>query len=186
VPERDANVERLERELGEQRALATTLREWLDAAAFKMQVLEKSYAKQLADTREKLAAKERELADKLELLAGLDGGHEHALHALKDARAELQRVTAERDQLRTQIGRGGARQQGETATRAPLAVADVNDAGTINALIASVDWAEKRKPGVGEGHANAQVAEQDAPPEEMLSPELVFTRKDKVREDDER
>ena len=53
---RDAAIERLERELGEQSSLAATLREQLDAATFKVEVLEKSYAKQLADTRDKRAA----------------------------------------------------------------------------------------------------------------------------------
>ena len=61
---RDATIERLERELAEQRDAAKTLRESLDAATFKIEILEKSYAKQLAEARDKLAAIEAELKKK--------------------------------------------------------------------------------------------------------------------------
>jgi len=59
---------------------------------------------------------------------------------------------------------------------------DTSD-GTINALIANASW-DKKKPGVGTGQATAAV---EAPPEpthaEMLSPDLVFTEKDKEKDD---
>ncbi len=58
---RDATIERLERELASSAQLAQTLREALDAATFKADILEKSYAKQLADARDKRAAIEAEL-----------------------------------------------------------------------------------------------------------------------------
>lgn len=182
----DATIERLERELAEQRALATSLRESLDAATFKVEILEKSYAKQLAEARDKRAAIEAELKEKEEILANLGGGHEHTLRELSDAVAVIKVLKAERDQLRKQIAQGGFRQPSERAapaTRAPVPVDEISDGGTINALIANVGWAEK-KPGVGTGQASAQVeVEPDPPPhEEMLSPDLVFTAKDKEDE----
>jgi hypothetical protein len=176
---RDAAIERLERELAEQRDAAKGLREALDASSFKAEILEKSYAKQLADTREKLAATERQLAEKTQVLGALDGGHEDALRALNEARAELKLLTAERDQLRKQIAGGGFKHDREQAqTRAPLAALDDTSGGTINQLIANAGQAEK-KPTAGSGHGSAQVAEQETPHEEMLAPELVFTTKDK-------
>jgi chromosome segregation ATPase len=184
---RDAAIERLERELGEQSALATTLREQLDAATFKVEVLEKSYAKQLADTRDKRATIEAELQEKNEVLANLGGGHEHTLRELNDALTVIKVLKAERDKLRKQIAQGGFRQRDEAATRAPLAALteDASDGGgTINALIANAGWAEKKKPEVGSGHANAQVGVQDTPHEEMLAPELVFTGKDRESDDE--
>jgi hypothetical protein len=194
-PEAHAVVnDELERKLEEQRAFATTLRESLDAATFKIEILEKSYAKQLTEARDKRAALEAELQEKDQILANLGGGHEHTLRELNDALTVIKVLKAERDKLRKQIAQGGFRQPNERPTRAQLLVGDtIGDARddprsdttgeTINALIANTTWAEK-KPEVGSGHAGAQVAQQDEPPHaEMIAPDLVFTEKDK---DDER
>jgi hypothetical protein len=188
--------ERLERELEEQRTLATTLRRELDAALFKIEILEKSYATQLAEVRDKRAAIDAELKEKNEILANLGGGHEHTLRELNDALTVIKVLKAERDKLRKQIAQGGFRQPSERPTRARELIGDTGGgelagAGeaassfedtsgeTINSLIANTSWAE-RKPAVASGHAGAQVNEQDAPPhEEMIAPDLVFTEKDK-------
>lgn len=182
---RDATIERLERELAEQRALATSLRESLDAATFKIEILEKSYAKQLAEAREKGAAIDADLKEKEEILTNLGGGHEHTLRELADAVAVIKVLKNERDQLRKQIAQGGFRQPAERAARAPITVDEPSDGGgTINQLIANAGWAEK-KPAVGTGQSGAQVeAGEDAPQEEMLSPDLVFTAKDKEKDDE--
>jgi hypothetical protein len=201
---RDEIIERLERELEEQRAAAKTLRESLDATAFQKEILEKSYAKQLAETRDKLAALEAELREKDEILANLGGGHEHTLRELNDALTVIKVLKKERDQLRKQIAEGGFR-QAAPATKArallgpeersvvpPAPVgstsggsgADDDTGSTINALIASAGWAEK-KPRAGTGQATAQVEpERQQPHEEMLSPDLVFTAKDKEPDDE--
>ena len=193
-------VEGLERELAEQRALATTLREQLDAALFKIEILEKSYAKQLAEVRDKRTAIETELQEKNEILANLGGGHEHTLRELNDALTVIKVLKTERDKLRKQIAQNGFRQPSERPTRARQLVEDaggVDNLGgfdntssidstssgeTINALIANTSWADK-KPEVGSGHASAQVAGQpETPHEEMIAPDLVFTEKDKEEE----
>jgi hypothetical protein len=203
----DAAVERLERELAEQRELATRLREALDAATFKTEILEKSYAKQLAEARDKRAATEADLAEKDEILANLGGGHEHTLRELNDALTVIKVLKKERDQLRKQVAQGGFRQPSPTKARALLGAnhdarraidapdgdnragtIDTSDddtsGGTINALIENDGWAEK-KPNIGSGQATAQVRpEPDAPQEEMLAPDLVFTAKDKEKDDE--
>jgi hypothetical protein len=181
---RDAQIERLERQLAEQRDAAKSLRDALDAATFKTEILEKSYAKQLADTRSKLAACEQQLADKLKVLSAFDGGHEEALRALNDARAEVKLLGAERDQLRKQIAQGGFRQREDRLSRTPLVSGEDTSGSTINSLIANAGWAEQ-KPAAAAGHASAKVTEHEAPQEEMLAPELVFTAKDKEKEEDE-
>ena len=202
---RDATIERLERELAEQRETAKALRESLDASTFKMDILEKSYAKQLTEARDKLAATETELKEKEEILANLGGGHEHTLRELNDALAVIKVLKRDRDQLRKQIAQGGFRKSGPSTTKARALLGDDarglmpapgdeseeahddTSGGTINALIANAGWAEK-KPNVGSGQATAQVeAGPQQAHEEMLSPDLVFTAKDKEKEtDDER
>ncbi len=202
-----ATIERLQRELEEQRNAAKALRESLDAVTFQKEILEKSYAKQLAEARDKRAAIEIELAEKDQILSGLGGGHEHTLRELSDALTVIKVLKKERDQLRKQIAQGGSfRQRSEiTKARALLgdegrgmppapdgnagdstiaASADDTSDGTINAMIANAGWAEK-KPNLGSGQATAQVgSEPEAPQEEMLAPDLVFTANDKEKDDE--
>jgi hypothetical protein len=187
---RDETIARLERELAAQHEAAKTLREALDAATFKAETLEKSYAKQLAEARDKRAAVEAELQEKDQILAGLGGGHEHTLRELADAVAVIKVLKGERDQLRKQIAQGGFRSADrpvhERPARTALAAEDTSDGtsdGTINALIANAGWAEK-KPNAGEGHATALVTAQDTPHEEMIAPDLVFTSNDKEQDDE--
>jgi hypothetical protein len=199
---REAKIEQLERELNEQRALGTTLREQLDAATFKIAILEKSYATQLAEARDKGAAADAELKEKAEILANLGGGHEHTLRELSDALSVIKVLKKERDVLRKQMAQGVARPRGEVSKARALLGDDAHglmpatgdrgtvdssdddtSGGTINALIANAGWAEKKSSGAGSGHSSAQVAAPEAPQAEMIAPDLVFTEKDA---DDER
>jgi len=211
-------IERLESELDEQRAETQLLRQELDATAFKTETLEKSYAKQLAEVRDKLTSAQTELKEKEEILSGLGGPHEHTLRELSDALTVIKVLKKQLDQLRKNAQGGGAlRQRAEKTTKArellgndayglmpaagddsrgggrvgaiaspgPIASPgeDTSD-GTINSLIANANWSDK-KPGVGRGQATATV---DTTPEpatgEMLSPDLVFTEKDKEKDDE--
>jgi hypothetical protein len=186
-----------EQDLEEQRTTTQSLREELDAARFKIEMLEKSYAKQLAELRDKKTALEAELQEKNEILEGLGGPHEHTLRELSDAIAVIKVLKKERDQLRKQAAQGAFRQRSDRpndrptiAARllgesvVPRSVEDTSD-GTINSLIANESWAE-RKPHVGTGQASAKVEAPEPPPskEEMLSPDLVFTEKDKEQDEE--
>jgi hypothetical protein len=190
---RDAKIELLERELAEQREAAKTLRESLDAATFKTEILEKSYAKQLAEVRDKRAGLEAELKEKDEILENLGGGHEHTLRELNDALTVIKVLKKERDQLRKQIAQGGFRQPTASRSKArallgaddapslaqPVAADDDDATGsTINALIANAGWADKKAIGTGQATAQVELAPEPAH-QEMLSPDLVFTAKDK-------
>jgi hypothetical protein len=196
--DRTSTIERLEQELDEQRDAARRLQEALDAVTFQKEILEKSYAKQLAELRDKRAALETELKEKNEILEGLGGPHEHTLRELSDAIAVIKVLKKERDQLRKQIAQGGFRQANDRQSErptiaarllgdsvAPRSVTDTTD-GTINSLIANESWSQ-RKPNVGTGQATAKVEAPEPPAskEEMLSPDLVFTANDK-EDDDER
>ena len=199
-------IERLESELEEQRAATVLLQQELDATAFKTETLEKSYAKQLAEVREKLASTQSELKEKEEILSGLGGPHEHTLRELSDALSVIKVLKKQLDQLRKTNSQGGSfRQQHPETTKArallgddarglmPVAGDDRRSApsassgddtsdGTINALIANATWSDK-KPGVGRGQATATVETTPEPTQvEMLSPDLVFTEKDKEKD----
>jgi hypothetical protein len=223
---RGAAIERLESELDEQRAEAQLLRQELDATAFKTETLEKSYAKQLAEVRDKLASVQSELKEKEEILSGLGGDHEHTLRELSDALTVIKVLKKQLDQLRKQNaqGGGGVRQRTEKTTKARELLGndayglmpaesddnrvgtraasgdetrassgaykrapsdDTTSDGTINSLIANAGWAVK-KPGVGTGQLTAKVEAPEPEPskEEMLSPDLVFTEKDKEKDDE--
>jgi len=184
--QRNARLQDLERQIEEERANTARIQSALDAQAFQREILEKSYAKQLAEARDKLATVTSELQEKDEILAGLGGGHEHTLRELADAVTVIKVLKTERDQLRKRIAEGGFRQpkDDDRPTRARAVVEDASDDGTINALIANAGWTEKKSTAVDAGHSSAQVSDADASPsEEMIAPDLVFTAKD--REDDE-
>ena len=197
-PHRGTRLQELERQVEEERANTARVQSALDAAMFQKEILEKSYAKQLAEVRDKRAAIETELQEKNEILENLGGGHEHTLRELNDALTVIKVLKNERDKLRKQVAQGGFRQPSERPTRAQVLLGEpighssgapsVDVGGdtsgeTINSLIANTSWAE-RKPKVASGHTGAQVAKpEEASQEEMIAPDLVFTEKDK---DDER
>lgn len=168
--ERDVIVAQLERELAEERQVSITLRETSEQARFQLQTLEKSYAKQLGDARTRADAAERELTEKKARLAALDSG-EDTTKLLKEARADLALVTAERDELRSQLARGSTHQPEKSRRVEPRP-----DDGTINSLISDSSWIKERKA-AAEGHLDAKVAaEDDGPAADMLDPSLVFTK----------
>src|SRR5262245_48491752 len=201
-------IERLESELDEQRAQTVLLQQELDATAFKTDTLEKSYAKQLAEVRDKLTSVQAELKEKEDILSGLGGPHENTLRELSDALAVIKVLKKQLDQLRKQNTQSSSfrhNQQGTTKARALLGedarslmpaerkesrggtVSSPDDDtadGTINSLIKDADWAE-RKPNVGRGQATASVEKPPEPTQaEMLSPDLVFTERDKDKDDE--
>ena len=171
---------------------AKTLRESLDAATFKIEILEKSYAKQLAEARDKRAATDTELKEKNEILANLGGGHEHTLRELNDALTVIKVLKTERDKLRKQIAQGGFRQPNQRPTRAQLLVGEPirrHECGherghgwrhrNDQCADRQYEAGPRRKPQVG----GVQVTAKEEPPhQEMIAPDLVFTDKDKEDE----
>jgi hypothetical protein len=180
--ERDATIERLERGLAEERQHSATLRGTVEDLRFKMGILEKSYAKQLADARLRAESAERGLAEEKARLAGIDSNHENTLKLLTETRAQLARVLAERDWQRKHA------QSSRRAPEAPVAsgeapdptgTAGEKDEGTINALMADLAVPRERPAArPADPRLGAQARDDGpAPSEEMISPELVFPKR---------
>jgi|SRR5690606_6768184 len=151
--ERDATIARLEQELGAEQERSKALLDAVTNLEFRLQVLEKSYSKQLADARERCRAAESELAELRSRLAKTED--------------ELTQVTAMRDRLRDMLSFNGRRTP--SGAKSPLGPGD----NTINQLLSDGDWndteSRKRRGALTDGEA-----EHDAPSGDLLDPELVF------------
>jgi chromosome segregation ATPase len=172
IAERDAKITELEQALAEERQSSATLRETIDGLHFKAEVLEKSYAKQLADTRSRLATAEQALAEQKQKESEYGTGHEETVRLLRDARAELEQAKLDREQLRAQLRRG----QGWSGSGTHAEPAEASE-GTINQLMAGPGWITKRSASSGDSNLEAHVSGADeAPVEPMIDPALVFTK----------
>ena len=178
--ERDLKIERLERALAEEKAHAVTLREASDAQKFKLETLEKGYSKQLADARQRADSATKELTELKAKLAQFGTGGEETLKKIEDMHTELLNMTAERNKLRDQLAKSDKRPGGgygnKSEPRRPLD----ESSDTINSLItnAGID-AGPQKPRGGDSNTNQRVKLEQGPGEIMVSPDLIFTEKDK-------
>jgi hypothetical protein len=176
--ERDAAIERLERTLVEERQLAAKLREENDALRFKLEVLEKSYAKQLADARQRNDGLQKDVDGYKSRFAELGTGAEDTLRMLADTRAELNRVTADLNMLRAQVDRGGGIPAGSySKSNARQAETDDSNSQTINALLSGAPSGRREPSGDSNLHASVK-SEQSTPLEVMVAPDLIFTKDD--------
>jgi uncharacterized coiled-coil protein SlyX len=172
LAEREARIKELEHALAEEKQTIASLRETIDSLQFKTQVLEKSYAKQLADTRARLGAAEQSVTEQKQKEAAYGSDHEETVRLLRDTRAELEQLKLDREQLRSQ-----ARRSNGWSGSGPAAPPAEASEGTINQLMAGAGWQKKSGATAGNSHLEAQVsADEDAPPEPMIDPELVFTK----------
>src|SRR5262249_3127000 len=182
--ERDLKIERLERALAEEKAHVVALREASDAQKFKLETLEKGYSKQLVDARQRADSASKELTELKAKLAQFGSGGEETLKKIEDMHTELVNMTAERNKLREQLAKADKRPGGgygnKTEARRPLD----ESSDTINALItnAGVDPGPG-KPRAGDSNTNQRVKLEQAPAEIMVSPDLIFTEKDKDKDD---
>lgn len=158
VPDdRDATIARLEQEVGAERDKTSALLETVKQLEFKLEVLERSYSKQLADARERYSAAESEIAELKARLA--------------ETQDELAEVTATRDRLSSMLSFDGRRTPpGASAAEAP-------DDNTINRLLSEDGWAD------AEAHKRRGALETGGPDHEppagdLLAPELVFKADD--------
>jgi DNA repair exonuclease SbcCD ATPase subunit len=172
--ERDAEIDRLNRAVAEERQHAAELRRTVDELRFKMDILERSYSKQLEDARLRAESAEQKTAEHGVRLAELDGARNDAIELLTEAKAELDRLNKDREQLRRQLAsRDGWEVEGAGGEDFDF------DEGTINGLLNDDKWiarAESEHQKQIRERASAQVVE-DSPTEDMIAPELVLTRK---------
>jgi len=176
--ERDAAIERLERAVAEEREHAATLRNTVEDLRFKAEILEKSYSKQLADARERTRAAEQALAERDARIAQLESAHKDTEQLLSEARAELERLVGDRGRLERPLEPGEsvrirAVARGEAGAKARESLL------TIDELMEDSSWLPERQRARQED-ANPPVqvpVEEEVSSEEMLPPELMFSRK---------
>jgi len=175
--DRDAIIERLERAVAEERQHGAVLLKTAEELRFKAGILETSYATQLEDARLRSETAERELADRQAQMAALETAHEEAMRLLAEARAELERVSADPGQVRKAPGPTDGMQISSTTTQDDTESQAQEGSLTINKLMRDSSWADEGQPGGHEKkHPEAQVpTDQDSTPEELIAPELVFT-----------
>ena len=184
---KNAETERLEQALAEERQHAATLRATVEDLRFKITILEKSYAKQLADARTRAETAERGLAEEKARLQGIDSNHENTLQLLTETRGQLAKVTAECDLLRKQHGSGSSRRTEPAAVpyhHHPPAPAPENEL-TINTLMADLsNFAEQRRaPAPGSKRPEQEKTVEEPPAEEMIPADLVFPKKRDGKDD---
>jgi hypothetical protein len=167
---RIARLVQLEEGLNREQEESNRLRSEVRELTFKLDILERSYSKQLADERVRCDAAEQRVAEQGVRIVELDSARHDAIELLTEAKAELDRLTAERDTLRRKLGLApGSEAGGIDDPRA--------DDGTINTLLDDSVWGENEDAeSAGRGSAGQQAeAPDDHPVEDMISPDVVFT-----------
>lgn len=157
--DRDDSVARLEQEVAGEREKSNALAGRVKELEFQIEVLERSYSKQLADAREHSDAVEQEASQLKEALA--------------QTKDELAEVTATRDRLREMMSFDGRRGPRASVPRGP------ND-NTVNQLLSADDWTDAEAQSRERQFGDKVRGEQERPAEELISPDLVFKADDEA------
>jgi chromosome segregation ATPase len=158
--DRDAVIQRLERSVAAEQERSAELQKTIDELRFQLQILERSYSKQLEDAR--VGREDAEQA-----LAALEVAHGESTQLLADVRGELERVIADRNRLRRRLA---GPESPETASQDGADSLVPED--TINRLMSASSWNSER-PAARHTEAHAEPG-ADGQSEEMLSAEAVF------------
>jgi FHA domain len=133
--------------------------------------LEKALGEALAASE----ASEAIVEDQRQRLKLLGSGREETMRALADARAEIKRVSQERDELRKQLSRIDSVQ---TATIAlpenDPAAWRAADVPSLEDLMAALGYSEEPGGDAGHLHQHVQPTRDTDDAEEMIAPRLVF------------
>jgi hypothetical protein len=137
--------------------------------------LEKALGEALAHCE----ASEAIVEDQRQRLKALGIGREETMRALAETRAELKRVSCERDELRKQLTRIDGMQ---TATIAlpendPVASHASADVPSLEDLMAALGYVEEPRGDEGLLHQHVQHIRDTSSSEEMIAPQLVFPEK---------
>ena len=163
--ERDKTIERLERELAEEAEHTTRLRKTIDELQFQAQTLETSYAKQLEDARSRIEQAEKVTEAEKIRVAEIEQERDEALQGLNEAESRIERLSAGAD-LMTSMNAGPA---GE--------VRSDGDETSIDAILADASVAPDSEKDEQEAQPSAELKD---PTQEMLSPDLVFAKKEEA------
>jgi hypothetical protein len=179
--ERDSSIARLERELADEKECSAALRRSVDELSFRQSVLERSYAKQLADTRERADTAEQALAENRARNETLKVEHAKALQLLAASRAALERRP------------GSARTSPQAAPAAPAPPVDSGSepgapllggawlpaqdgSMTINELMEDAAWRVEGSTPESDPADGAEPprSADDPPAGELIAPELLL------------
>ena len=160
--ERDATIERLERELAEEAEHTATLRKAIDELRFRTQTLETSYAKQLEDARGRIEKAEQATEAEKARAAEVGNERDEALQELKQAQDRIERLSAGADLMDSMTAGPRPGTRGE------------DEAMSIDEMLADASVAPDSEK---EAREEQIAVELKDPTEEMLSPDLVFVAK---------
>jgi len=167
---RDAQIEQLERTLADEREHSASLRSSVNELRFQIEILEKSYSKQLEDARARADAADQRADEQQARLAELDSARQDAIQLLTEAKAEIDRLSNRQKQHTDPSA-------GRSDWPARVVDDESSDEGTINTLLDDAKWVRDREPDeAAKQQADAEArAADEAAQEEMISPDLVFT-----------
>ncbi len=171
-----AAIVRLEHSLDAEVKTSARLRDSLDELRAKVDQIEVSFMQRLEDAARRSSTAEHKLADQQKRLAALGNGREETMRLLAEARAELARVSAERDQLRKHL----ARIDGMQTATVTLGEEEIEEPSvhyslpSIDELMASLSMIEEAGTQHDSGHLLSPVVGDDEESQEMIAPELVF------------
>jgi hypothetical protein len=171
-----AAIARLEQALDAEVKTSESLRDSLDELRAKVDQIETAFMQRLEDATRRGATAEHKLADQQKRLTALGNGREDSMRLLAEARSELARVGAERDELRKALARIDDMQ---TAT-VTLGAEEIEEPSihhslpSIEELMASLSSIEEAGTQHDSGHLLSPVTGDDEESQEMIAPELVF------------
>jgi hypothetical protein len=176
---RDARIEQLERTLADEREHAANLRSQVNELRFQMEILDKSYSKQLQDARARADAAEKRADGQQVRVAELDGARKDAIDLLTEANAEIERLSKQRQSRSQSNTPGNAEAAPRSAWPANVVVDDLPfDESTINTLLDDAKWVRDKAPDEeARLKAEAEARASETEHEDMISPDLVFTAK---------
>jgi len=171
-----AAIARLEQALDTEVKTSAGLRDSLDELRAKVDQIASSFEQRLEEATRRSTTAEHKIADQQKRLVALGSGREESMKLLADARAELARVSIERDELRKQLARiDGMQTATITLGQEEIEEPNIRQAlPSIEELMASLGSIEEAGTRHDSGHLLSPVVGDDEESQEMIAPELVF------------
>ncbi len=170
-----AAIARLEQALDAEVKTSAGLRDSLDELRAKVDQIAASFEQRLEEATRRSTTAEHKIADQQKRLLALGNGREESMKLLADARAELSRVSIERDELRKQLDRiDGMQTSTITLGDEELEEPSIQQAlPSLDELMASLGVIEEGSRH-DSGHVLSPVVGDEEESQEMIAPELVF------------
>jgi len=171
-----AAIARLEQALDTEVKTSAGLRDSLEELRAKVDQIASSFEQRLEEATRRSTTAEHKIADQQKRLVALGNGREESMKLLADARAELARLSIERDELRKQLARiDGMQTATITLGQEEIEEPSIRQAlPSIEELMASLGSIEEAGTRHDSGHLLSPVVGDDEESQEMIAPELVF------------